>query len=80
MSDQLSFAGNVVPVDGSHLFGPDVASAVYVATAAAYDANACRTTVALRPLSGEERNERIRKLIREQQVELRIKRLFVGEA
>jgi hypothetical protein len=79
MPDQLHFAGDIRPVDGTALFGPDTGHAVYVATAAAYDKAADRTTVSLRPLSGEERQTRIRQLIREEQAVLRIRRLFVGE-
>lgn len=78
MTNTMNFAGDIRPVDGTHLFGPDTASAVYVATAATYDEAADRTTVSLRPLSGEERQERIRQLIREEQAVLRIRRLFVG--
>lgn len=78
MSNTMNFAGDVRPVDGTQLFGPDTGHAVYVATAAAHDEITNRTVVSLRPLSGEERNERIRKLIREEQAVLRIKRLFVG--
>lgn len=76
MSDTLHFAGDIRPVDGHRLFGPDQYSAVYVATAATYDADTDRTTVSLRPLSGEERNERVRELIADEQRVLRIRRLF----
>jgi hypothetical protein len=76
MTDHLHFAGDVTPVDGRQLFGPDTASGVYVATAAHYDPDADRTTVSLRPLSGDERRERIKQIVADEQRILRIRRLF----
>lgn len=76
MSNQLNFRGDIRPVDGTRLFGPDRDSAVYVATAAIYDEAADRARVTLRSLSGEERQERIRRLVAEEQRVLRIRRLF----
>jgi hypothetical protein len=75
----MHFAGDVTPVDGRQLFGPDTASGVYVATAAHYNPDADQTTVSLRPLSGDERRERITAIVADEQAVLRIQRLFIGE-
>jgi hypothetical protein len=77
MPDQLHYRGNHTPFDGTQLLGPDQFSAVYVATSAVYDPDTDRTTVTVRPLSGEERSTRIRKIVADEQRIMRLQRLFV---
>jgi hypothetical protein len=78
MTDTARYRGDVTPIDGTHLFGPDRFSALYVATAATYDPETDITEVTLRPLPPAEKNERVKALISEELQRRHLQRLFVG--